>query len=142
MRSNGQSATALGGREQVTFGDDCPGATSAGCSVDGLAVHQAVIPVIDEGGDVVMPQYYALCCVCYSEQFVVKYGIDELKRCGCEIVDLQAQARALRLDASRTAALRALEEAEQAPALAEFRQQFLNDQKMRGTGTIVQSVIE
>ena len=102
-----------------------------------------MIPVIDEGGDVVMPQYYALCCVCYAEQFIVKYGIGELKRCGCEIVDLQAQARALRKEGALTAALRAAEEAEQAPALAEFRAQFLREQQMRANpGTIVESVIE
>ena len=142
MRSNGESTYAIGGREMVTFGDDCPGATSAGCPVSGIAVHQAVIPVVDEGGDVVMPQYYALCCVCYADQFVTKYGIEHLQRCGCELVDLQAAARTLRADAARLAAVRAAEEAEKAPALAEWRAQFMKDRELRGTGAIVELVRE
>lgn len=131
MRSHGESAIAIGGREMVTFGDDCPGACD-----DGIAVHQAVIPTIDEGGDVVMPQYYALCCVCYADQYVTKYGIEFLKRCGCELVDLQAGARLMRAEAARQSAVRELEEAEAAPALAEWREQFMRDRALRGTGTV------
>ena len=129
MRSGGQSSMAIGGRELVTFGDDCPGSTSAGCNVGGIAVHQAVIPQIDEGGDVVMPQYYALCCDCHMDQFITKYGIEHVQPCGCENVPLQAGARAARKDVE----LKALAADAQ---MAEWRESFIRDRATKGTGVV------
>lgn len=133
MRSNGASSMAIGGREMVTFGDDCPGATSAGCPVDGIAVHQANIPVVDEGGDVVMPQYYALCCDCRMEQFITKYGLENVQPCGCELVPLQDGARAARKDVE----LKALAADAQ---MAEWRASFLRDRAMK-EGTLEGSAV-
>lgn len=129
MRSGGQSAMAIGGREIVTFGDDCPGATSAGCPVAGIAVHQAMIAQVDEGGDVVMPQYYALCCDCHMEQFITKYGIEHVQPCGCENVPLQAAALAARKDVE----LKALAADVQ---IAEWRESFIRDRATKGTGSL------
>lgn len=129
MHSQGQSAAAIGGREMVTFGDDCPGQLGRGCPVKGIAVHQAVIPLIDEDGEIVLPQYYALCCECHLEQFITKYGVEHVQPCGCENVPLQEGARAARRDTE----LKAIAADQQ---MAEWRANFLRDRVTKGTGTV------
>lgn len=73
--THGRGADPMGMFRVVTFGDPCPGCET------GIAVHEAVIPVIDEGGDIVLPQFYALCCNCHKEQHVQKYGIENWSPC-------------------------------------------------------------
>lgn len=110
----------------ASFGDDCPGSCA-----DGIAVHQAVIPSIDEGGDVVMPQYYGLCCECWMAQHITKYGLENVQPCGCDLVPLQALARSTRDEALLK---HALVDAQ----TAAWREQFLKDRELQGTGTIVE----
>ena len=88
MRSNGRGADPMGPR-LVDFGAACPVCTGA----DVYAVHEAVVPLVDEGGDIVLPHLYAVCCDCYRAQYVQKYG-PPVAVCGCQDVDLQALARA------------------------------------------------
>lgn len=125
MRSRGASADAMDGRVMVTFGDPCPS-----CA-DGIAVHQAVIPLIDDGGDVVLPQYYAVCCLCHTEQYIKRYGIERLQPCGCQEVPLAALARQARLDTERKAA-------ETESALDEWRANFIRDREAAKNGTITE----
>ena len=98
MRTNGQASDPVNGHRFVTFGDDCP------CCTDGIAVHEARIAMIDEGGDIVLPQFYALCCACERAQFITKYGFDFLQPCGCDDVPLAEIARAARDTTVRRAA--------------------------------------
>lgn len=99
MLSHGMAADPVDGMTQVTFGDQCPS-----CA-DGIAVHQAMIAMIDDGGDIVLPTYYAVCCDCHRAQYIKKYGIENLLPCGCENVSLakvallQRDAAAARADA-------------------------------------------
>lgn len=125
MRTNGAAASPTDGHEVVTFGDQCPGGY---CKGDGIAVHSAIIPMVDDGGDVVMPQWYAVCCICHAEQFIKKYGIENIGPCGCQEVDLQALARTQRAD--REARL-AAEAAVSAQQLKDFREQFARDRAIR-----------
>lgn len=109
----------------VTFGDDCPGDY---CKGAGIAVHSAIIPMVDDGGDVVLPQWYALCCVCHQEQYIKKYGIENVLPCGCHDVDLQAMARSQRAErGARQAAAAIIEDAK----LREFREQLARDRAIR-----------
>ena len=63
------------GTRAVTFGDPCPGCES------GIAVHDAIIPAIDEGGDIVLPHFYALCCDCHRAQHNQKHGDAPYAQC-------------------------------------------------------------
>lgn len=118
MRSNGMASMAIDGVQQVGFGDPCPGECDGG-----IAVHQAVIPMIDEGGDVVLPTYYALCCACHRKQYVQKYGIEFLLPCGCDDVNLAEVARLSRDAASA----RLADGTAEAEALRVFRQRVAGE---------------
>jgi hypothetical protein len=124
MKTGGRASHPSEGVTVVTWGDDCPG----GYCTDGIAVHQALIPFVDDGGDVVMPQWYAVCCKCYTEQFIKKYGIENVAPCGCEVVDLQSLARTQRATAEERQRLEAAVAAEK---LREWREQFLKDREMQ-----------
>ena len=73
--TQGRCTDPMGMFRVVTFGDPCPG-----CK-DGIAVHEAVIPAIDERGNLVYPQFYALCCNCHKEQHIQKYGEEHWSPC-------------------------------------------------------------
>ena len=125
MRTGGSAASAIEGHEVVTFGDPCPGPD---CKGAGLAVHQAIIPLVDDGGDIVLPQWYALCCICHQEQYIKRYGIENLLPCGCENVDLQALARTQNADReARLAAEALIRDVE----LSAFREQVARDRAVR-----------
>lgn len=126
MRSGGAAADPMDGHVMVTFGDPCPGTT---CGGGGVAVHQAIIALIDEGGDIVLPTYYALCCLCHTEQYITKYGVERLQPCGCAEVPLALLAQAARLDTERKAA-------ETEAALDEWRANFVRDREAAKAGTI------
>ena len=115
----------MDGRILVTFGDDCPSCEG------GVAVHQAVIPLIDEGGDVVLPQYYALCCTCHQDQYIRKYGVERLQPCGCDDVPLAALARAQQAETARRAA-------EVESSLDEWRANFIRDREAAAAGAITE----
>ena len=66
--THGRFADPMQGTRANAFGDPCPGCES------GIAVHDAIIPTIDDGGDVVLPHFYALCCDCHHAQHVMKHG--------------------------------------------------------------------
>ena len=125
MRTGGSASHPIEGHEAVTFGDECPGDW---CKGQGIAVHQAIIPMVDDGGDIVLPQWYSLCCVCHTEQYIKKYGIENVLPCGCQDVDLQAMARAQRSERdARQAASDAFEDAK----VREFREQLARDRAIR-----------
>ena len=87
MRTNGRGADPMGPR-LMAFTDPCPV-----CERPGMyAVHEAVVPLIDEGGDLVLPHLYGICCDCHRRQSLQKYG-EPWQGCGCENSDLQALAR-------------------------------------------------
>ena len=91
MRTNGRGADPMGPRV-MEFGAPCPICMRE----DVYAVHEAVVPLIDEGGDIVLPHLYALCCDCDRVQSLQKYG-QPWQGCGCGEVDLQALARSQQL---------------------------------------------
>ena len=123
MRSGGIAADPMDGHVVVTFGDPCP------TCADGVAVHQAVIPLVDDGGDVVLPTYYALCCSCHTEQYIKKYGVERLQPCGCQDLPLAALAKAARLQTEHRA------ESVEA-SLDEWRANFIRDREAAKNGTI------
>lgn len=125
MRTGGTASDPMNGRTVTTWGDPCPG----GYCKDGISVHQALIPFIDDGGDVVLPQWYAVCCTCHTEQFIKKYGIDNVGPCGCQEVDLQALARSQRATSEEKQRVEAIVQADK---LREFREQFMRDREMQG----------
>ena len=125
MRTGGRASHPIDGVRVVTFGDDCPGTCDGG-----IAVHEARIAMIDEGGDIILPQFYAICCACHQEQYITKHGVENVQPCGCEEVPLAAIAR----QQKRTLAARAaVVEAE----LAEFRKELAAEIAQRAKdGTI------
>lgn len=125
MRSGGAASDPMDGHVMVTFGDPCP------TCPDGVAVHQAVIPLVDDGGDVVLPSYYALCCDCHTEQYIKKYGVERLQPCGCEQVPLALLAKAARLETERKAA-------EVEASLDEWRASFIRDRAAAKNGTVTE----
>ena len=68
---------------------------------DSLKAAQAIVPLVDAEGNIVWPQYYALCCDCHMDQYIRKYGIEHLLPCGCQDVPLQAMARKQRDDLAK-----------------------------------------
>lgn len=62
----------------VTFGDPCPGCKT------GVAVHDPIIAAISADGDVILPQFYALCCSCHHAQHLVRHGDAEYAPCNDE----------------------------------------------------------
>ncbi len=91
--SHGEASDPITGHTVVTFADDCPGGGAGPCPSGKLAVHEAVNPTLDDAGNVVLPQFYALCCDCHLTQYIAKYGIELAQPCGCANVDLQKVAR-------------------------------------------------
>jgi hypothetical protein len=79
--TQGRCADPMAMFRAVTFGDKCPGCET------GVAVHEAVIAAIDEGGDIVLPQFYALCCACHKEQYIRKYGEAVWSPCVDDVID-------------------------------------------------------
>lgn len=71
----GAYSDPLGALKLSTFGDKCPT-----CEL-GIAVHEAVIPMLDEVGDIVLPQHYAICCECHKRDYVRKYGAGAWSPC-------------------------------------------------------------
>jgi hypothetical protein len=76
--THGRFVDPMAGFRVVTFGDKCPGCET------GIAVHEPIIAAISADGDVILPQFYALCCDCHRAQHVMKHGDAPYAQCNDE----------------------------------------------------------
>jgi hypothetical protein len=79
--TQGRFADPMHGARLITFGDPCPGCES------GIAVHEPIIAAISADGDVILPQFYALCCDCHHAQHLMKHGDAPYAQCDDEQVN-------------------------------------------------------